>query len=101
MEDLLEHEVDPQECRVFPQAREVQLDPVCRGLAGAVHICALRGQPEDVSGKKYARLKILVFLHNLVKMFRWEKLLSDEKIVVNPMPMPATGIPVHLCPHKA
>ncbi|KAJ0106061.1 hypothetical protein Patl1_19361 [Pistacia atlantica] len=30
----------------------------------------------------------------------WEKLISNEKIIVDPMPMPAKGLPVRLIPHK-
>ena len=52
-------------------------------------------------GKEYARLEILVFMHNVVKRFNWEKLLPDEKIIVNPMPTPAKGLPVRLIPHIA
>ncbi|XP_030447086.1 beta-amyrin 28-monooxygenase-like [Syzygium oleosum] len=59
------------------------------------------GGPRMCPGKEYARLEILVFMYNLVKRFKWEKLLADEKIVVDPMPMPASGLPVRLLPHKA
>ncbi|GLT46572.1 hypothetical protein SLA2020_203160 [Shorea laevis] len=59
------------------------------------------GGPRMCPGKEYARLEILVFMHNLVKRFKWEKILPDEKIVVNPMPSPAKGLPVRLYPHKA
>ncbi|KAI4353000.1 hypothetical protein L6164_007199 [Bauhinia variegata] len=57
------------------------------------------GGPRMCPGKEYARLEILVFMHNLVKRFKWEKLLPDEKIIVDPLPMPAKGLPVRLYPH--
>ncbi|KAJ6372839.1 hypothetical protein OIU76_027216 [Salix suchowensis] len=59
------------------------------------------GGPRMCPGKEYARLEILVFMHNLVKRFRFDKLIQDEKIVVNPLPIPEKGLPVRLHPHKA
>ncbi|KAK4854811.1 hypothetical protein QYF36_001593 [Acer negundo] len=59
------------------------------------------GGPRMCPGKEYARLEILVFMHNVIKRFNWEKLLADEKIIVDPMPIPAKGLPVRLIPHKA
>ncbi|XP_009787233.1 beta-amyrin 28-monooxygenase [Nicotiana tabacum] len=58
------------------------------------------GGPRMCPGKEYARLEILVFMHHLVKRFKWEKIIPDEKIVVNPMPIPAKGLPVKLYPHN-
>ncbi|KAH9613116.1 hypothetical protein KSS87_017806 [Heliosperma pusillum] len=57
------------------------------------------GGPRMCPGKEYARLEILVFMHNIVKRFKWEKLIPEETIVVNPMPTPAKGLPVRLYPH--
>ncbi|CAI0553338.1 unnamed protein product [Linum tenue] len=59
------------------------------------------GGPRMCPGKEYARLEILVFMHNLVKRFKFEKLIPDEKIVVNPIAVPANGLPVRLFPHNA
>ncbi|XP_059318416.1 LOW QUALITY PROTEIN: beta-amyrin 28-monooxygenase-like [Lycium ferocissimum] len=58
------------------------------------------GGPRMCPGKEYARLEILVFMHHLVKRFKWEKIIPDEKIVVNPMPIPAKGLPVRLYSHN-
>ncbi|KAK7318049.1 hypothetical protein RJT34_02746 [Clitoria ternatea] len=59
------------------------------------------GGPRMCPGKEYARLEILVFMHNLVKRFKWEKLIPDEKIVINPLPTPANNLPIRLYPYKA
>lgn len=56
------------------------------------------GGPRMCPGKEYARLEILVFMHHLVKRFKWEKIIPHENIVVNPMPIPAKGLPVRLFP---
>ncbi|KAJ8753249.1 hypothetical protein K2173_017865 [Erythroxylum novogranatense] len=59
------------------------------------------GGPRMCPGKEYARLEILVFMHNLVKRFKFQKLIPDEKIIVDPMPIPEKGLPVLLLPHAS
>ncbi|KAH7837520.1 hypothetical protein Vadar_014781 [Vaccinium darrowii] len=57
------------------------------------------GGPRMCPGKEYARLVILVFMYNMVGRYKWEKILPNEKIVFNPLPMPEKGLPIRLLPH--
>ncbi|GKC53925.1 beta-amyrin 28-oxidase-like protein [Tanacetum coccineum] len=57
------------------------------------------GGPRMCPGKEYARLEILIFMHNFVKNFKLEKLDPKEKIVYRSTPIPAKGLPVRLTPH--
>ncbi|KAL7102145.1 hypothetical protein ACP275_08G100500 [Erythranthe tilingii] len=57
------------------------------------------GGPRMCPGTEFARLEILVFMHNLVKRFRCEKIIPDEKLVVDPIPKPVKGLPIRLFPH--
>lgn len=57
------------------------------------------GGPRMCLGKEFAKLQILVFLHNTVKRFRWEAISPNEKIVIDPMPAPVDGLPLRLYPH--
>ncbi|RDY07021.1 hypothetical protein CR513_08914, partial [Mucuna pruriens] len=59
------------------------------------------GGPRMCPGKEYARMVILVFMHHLVKRFKWETLIPNENIIVNPMAIPAKGLPIRLYPHQA
>ncbi|KAI3525047.1 hypothetical protein L1887_03718 [Cichorium endivia] len=58
------------------------------------------GGPRMCPGKEYARLEILIFMHNFVKNFKLEKLILNEKIVYLSTPVPAKGLPVRLYPHS-
>ncbi|KAL3525434.1 hypothetical protein ACH5RR_013806 [Cinchona calisaya] len=51
-------------------------------------------------GNEYARLAILVFVHNVVMNFRWEKLIPDPKVLHDPVPRPAKGLPIFLYLHN-
>nr|AHF49536.1 CYP450 716-like protein [Ginkgo biloba] len=47
-------------------------------------------------GNEFARMEMLVFLHNIAKSFKWELVDKDEKISVDPMPAPVNGLPIKL-----
>ncbi|PIA51818.1 hypothetical protein AQUCO_01100594v1 [Aquilegia coerulea] len=54
------------------------------------------GGPRMCPGNEYARVVILTFIHNIVTKFKWETILPYEKIIANPMPKPAKGLPIRL-----
>ncbi|KAL1543948.1 beta-amyrin 28-monooxygenase [Salvia divinorum] len=58
------------------------------------------GGPRMCPGKEYARLEVLVFMHNVVRRFKLDKAIPNEKIVFYASPTPVHGLPVHLRPHK-
>jgi len=58
------------------------------------------GGPRMCPGNEFARMVILVFLHNIVKNFQWNLVDPSEKVTVDPMPAPAKGLPVKLLPHQ-
>ncbi|XP_057793086.1 beta-amyrin 6-beta-monooxygenase-like [Salvia miltiorrhiza] len=61
-------------------------------FGGGPRICAVRN---------YAKLAILVFMHNLVTRFKFEKVIPEEKILFHRnSPIPAHGLPLHLHPHQ-
>ncbi|RZC83201.1 hypothetical protein C5167_045987 [Papaver somniferum] len=57
------------------------------------------GGPRMCPGREFAKVEILVFLHNLVSMFKWELVFPDEVISVDPMPTSSKGLPVYLYSH--
>ncbi|KAG6416881.1 hypothetical protein SASPL_124322 [Salvia splendens] len=58
------------------------------------------GGPRMCTGKEFARLELLLLMHNLVKRYRWKLVCPDEKISCDPMPTPLQGLPVRLQPHN-
>ncbi|KAK0576944.1 hypothetical protein LWI29_025636 [Acer saccharum] len=54
------------------------------------------GGPRMCPGKEYARLEILVFIHNVVTKFKFQKVLPNEKIEYIPSPIPVKGLPISL-----
>ncbi|CAH9106747.1 unnamed protein product [Cuscuta epithymum] len=58
------------------------------------------GGPRMCLGKEFARLEILIFLHNVIMRFRWNLLVPHEKVQYDPMPIPVEGLPICLHPHK-
>ncbi|XP_026399554.1 beta-amyrin 28-monooxygenase-like [Papaver somniferum] len=52
-------------------------------------------------GYEYARVEILVLLHHVVRRYKWEKLIPgniNERLKVNPYPLPPKGFPIRLQP---
>ncbi|KAJ4846976.1 hypothetical protein Tsubulata_019978 [Turnera subulata] len=58
------------------------------------------GGPRICPGREYARLEVLVFMHNVVKKFKWEKVNPGEEILYTPTPTLANGLQIHLQHHK-
>ncbi|KAL7116316.1 hypothetical protein ACP275_04G235200 [Erythranthe tilingii] len=50
-------------------------------------------------GKEFARVEILIFIHNIIKRFRWKLKIVDPKIAYDPTPIPLDGLPILLLPH--
>ncbi|GLJ17009.1 hypothetical protein SUGI_0294280 [Cryptomeria japonica] len=58
------------------------------------------GGPRMCPGNEYARMVILVFLHNIAKRFEWSLVDANEIIVADPTPRPTRGLPLNLRPHS-
>lgn len=58
------------------------------------------GGPRMCLGKEFARLEILIFLHNLIKIYRWDLVSPGEKIIYDPIPTPVNGLPISLHPRN-
>nr|ABR16707.1 unknown [Picea sitchensis] len=57
------------------------------------------GGPRMCPGIEFARIGILVFLHHVVKNFKWNLVDPSEKVIMDPMPDPVNGLPITLFPH--
>eukprot|EP01018_Ginkgo_biloba_P037905 Gb_10758 [translate_table: standard] len=57
------------------------------------------GGPRMCPGNEFARMEILVFFHNIVKIFKWNLVDPEEKVTVDPMPAPVHGLPIKLQSH--
>ncbi|KAI3860418.1 hypothetical protein MKW98_011612 [Papaver atlanticum] len=64
------------------------------------------GGPSLCPGKEFVRLVILVFLHHVVRRYKWDRALpsSDdeehEKLVFQPFPRLTKGLPIHIWHHE-
>ncbi|XP_047313166.1 dammarenediol 12-hydroxylase-like [Impatiens glandulifera] len=56
------------------------------------------GGPRMCPGNEFARIVMLVFMHNLVNKFKWEKVIPNERVVIDPLPRPVQGLPIWLHP---
>ncbi|KAG6388811.1 hypothetical protein SASPL_150247 [Salvia splendens] len=57
------------------------------------------GGPRICPGRTYAKLAMLVLVHNLVTMFRIEKVIPHEKMISGFAATPSHGLHLHLYPH--
>ncbi|CAA0838849.1 cytochrome P450- family 716- subfamily A-polypeptide 1 [Striga hermonthica] len=83
---------------LFPD--ETQFDPSRFDGSGPVpySFVPFGGGPRMCVGKEFARLEILVFLHNLVRRFKWELVVPEEKLCGDPFLTPEKGLPIRLHP---
>ncbi|KAK9170581.1 hypothetical protein Syun_002721 [Stephania yunnanensis] len=88
---------DPQ---YFPNPEKFDPERFDRDTITPHSFVPFGGGPRMCPGKEFARVEILVFLHNLVNNFRWELVFPDELISVDPMPASPKGLPVYLYPHS-
>ncbi|KAL1533778.1 beta-amyrin 28-monooxygenase [Salvia divinorum] len=58
------------------------------------------GGPKMCPGKEYARLELLIMMHNVVRRFKLEETIPNEKIVYHATPTPVHGLPLRLHPHR-
>ncbi|GLJ24766.1 hypothetical protein SUGI_0473350 [Cryptomeria japonica] len=57
------------------------------------------GGPQMSSNHEFARMVILVFIHNIVKNVEWELVNVNERVIIDQMPAPEDGLPINLRHH--
>lgn len=58
------------------------------------------GGPRMCLGHEFARIHILIFLHNMVTRFKWNLVIPNEAIGYDPMLSPQQGLPLRLLPRR-
>ncbi|XP_006340080.1 beta-amyrin 28-oxidase-like isoform X2 [Solanum tuberosum] len=86
--------------KVFPDAKNFDASRFEGAGPTPFSYIPFGGGPRMCLGKEFARLEILVFIHNVVKDFRWKLLIPNEKIEYDPMPTPIEGLPILLQPSE-
>ncbi|XP_027067706.1 beta-amyrin 6-beta-monooxygenase-like [Coffea arabica] len=56
--------------------------------------------PRMCPGKEYSMFLILVYIYNVVRNFKLQKMIQDEKIQYRVSAVPANGLPIRLQPHN-
>ncbi|GLJ26673.1 hypothetical protein SUGI_0519110 [Cryptomeria japonica] len=54
------------------------------------------GGPRICPGYDFAKIETMIFLHHLVTKWKWSLKDLKEKIICDPSPIPATGLPIKL-----
>ncbi|OVA05599.1 Cytochrome P450 [Macleaya cordata] len=83
----------------FPNPHKFDPSRFERGTPAPYAYVPFGGGPRMCPGRDFAKVEILVFLHNLVRQFRWKLVFPDEKIGLDPLPVSAKGLPIYLYPH--
>ncbi|XP_047093943.1 cytochrome P450 716B1-like [Lolium rigidum] len=101
----------PKGWQVFWTANETHMDPSIfhdpakfdpsrfeNALASAppCSFVAFGGGPRICPGREFAKIEILVTMHNLVRHFRWKLCYKENTFIRDPMPSPLHGLPIQL-----
>ncbi|KAG6557728.1 hypothetical protein Mapa_000494 [Marchantia paleacea] len=58
------------------------------------------GGPRACPGSEFAKMEILLFLHHLLRNFKWSLVDPNEKVIRNPMPQTPKGTPIYIYSSK-